>query len=236
MTAASPREFRALTELSVVIPALNAATTIADCLDALREAQGAEIIIVDGGSYDDTVAIASRHAATVVQSPRGRGVQLRAGAARAGRPWLLFLHADTRLERQWSEAVEKHMTAFDAARRAAAFRFRLDDDDWRARLLEKLVGVRVQLFSLPYGDQGLLIHRSLYELIGGYANLALMEDVDLIRRLGTKRLTVLEASAITSAERWRRDGWMRRSARNLVCLALFHLGVPPQQIARLYER
>jgi hypothetical protein len=92
------------------------------------------------------------------------------------------------------------------------------------------------VLALPYGDQGLLIHRSLYDRVGGYRPLPLMEDVDMVRRLGRRRVTVLDASAITSARRWRQDGWLRRSARNLLCLALFYAGVPAERIARLYGR
>ena len=105
-----------------------------------------------------------------------------------------------------------------------------------ARRLERWVAWRVAVLALPYGDQGLLIHRSLYDRVGGYRPLPLMEDVDLVRRLGRRRLTVLGAAAVTSARRWRQDGWLRRSARNLLCLTLFYAGVPAERIARLYGR
>ena len=93
---------------------------------------------------------------------------------------------------------------------------------------------RCRRFALPYGDQGLLISRALLTEIGGIRDLPLMEDVDLVRRLGRARLVGLEAAAVTSAERWRRDGWRRRSLRNLLCLTLFYLRVPPRLIARIY--
>jgi hypothetical protein len=116
--------------------------------------------------------------------------------------------------------------------RAACFRFRLDAAEWQARAVEAGVAARVRLFGLPYGDQGLLISRRLYDSVGGYQPLPLMEDVDLVRRIG--RVRVLGAGALTSAERWRRDGWVRRSARNLSILALYRLGVPAERLARLY--
>jgi rSAM/selenodomain-associated transferase 2 len=221
--------------LSIVIPTLNAARTLGACLDCLVEACGAQVIIVDGGSGDDTLAIATDRGATVVCAERGRGVQLRAGAMRATGPWLLFLHADTRLRAGWTRAVRAWLESARAAEGFAVFSFKLDSADWRAGLLERLVDLRVRGLGLPYGDQGLLIRGDLLERIGGYAALPLMEDVDLVRRLGRRRLTVLEASAVTSADRWRHDGWLRRSLRNLVCLALFLLGVSPQRIARIYE-
>lgn len=216
--------------LSVVIPALNAGQTIGGCLRSLCGAD--EVIVVDGGSSDRTIALAEQAAATVIAAPRGRGSQLRAGAAAASGDWLLFLHADTRLGENWLAAARRHMAA---RQEAACFRFRLDDDAWQARLLELGVALRVGLLKLPYGDQGLLIPRALYDRLGGYRTLALMEDVDLVRRIGRRRLRVLDAVAVTSAERWRRDGWWRRSARNLCCLGLWACGVPPARIASLYR-
>lgn len=117
---------------------------------------------------------------------------------------------------------------------AACFRFRLDDGAWQARLVERSVALRVGLLRLPYGDQGLLLSRALYDRVGGYRPLPLMEDVDLIRRIGRRRLAVLPVDALTSAERWRRDGWFRRSARNLACLSLYRAGMSAERVARLY--
>ncbi|HYG47629.1 MAG TPA: TIGR04283 family arsenosugar biosynthesis glycosyltransferase [Allosphingosinicella sp.] len=214
--------------LSVVVPTLNAAATLGRCLDALAGA--GEIVVVDGGSTDATAAIAERSGARLVRSARGRGVQLAAGAAAAAGDWLLFLHADTILAPGWREAAEWHMAR--RPDRAACFRFRLDAGEWRARLIEAGVALRVRLLGLPYGDQGLLISRRLYEEVGGYRPLPLMEDVDLARRIG--RIQRLDADATTSARRWRRDGWLRRSGRNLLCLALYRLGMSAERVARLY--
>jgi rSAM/selenodomain-associated transferase 2 len=224
----------ALKDLSIIIPALNAGQTVARCLDSLGA--GADLILVDGGSIDDTVAIAQRHGAKIELAPKGRGVQLRAGATKADRPWLLFLHADTRLLPGWAEIIDRWIGQPDSPDRFAVFRFQLDDSSWQARMLERLVDARVRLLGLPYGDQGLLIHRDLYARVGGYRPLPLMEDVDLVQRLGRRRMAVLDLSAVTSAQRWRTGGWLRRSARNLTCLALFQFGVSPQRIARFYER
>lgn len=220
--------------LSVVIPALNAADSLAATLAALDGFD--EIIVVDGGSRDGTAALARRLGARVIETAPGRGGQLAAGAAAATSDWLLFLHADTVLSPGWRSVVDRHLSRPDAAERAACFRFALDDASPQARRLERWVAWRVAALALPYGDQGLLIHRALYDRIGGYRPLPLMEDVDLVRRLGRRRLTVLDASAATSARRWREDGWLARSARNLLCLALFHVGVPAERIARLYGR
>lgn len=217
--------------ISVVIPALNAAGTLASCLAAVSEAD--EIVVVDGGSSDATVAIAEGSGAALVCSARGRGVQLRSGALAARGDWLLFLHSDTILKAGWRGAVDLHMAVRPGS--AAFFRFRLRADDWQARLIEAGVALRSGMLRLPYGDQGLLISRTLYEEVGGYRALPLMEDVDLVRRIGRARLWALPAEAFTSAQRWQRDGWLRRSARNLLYLTLYRLGVPPARISELYD-
>lgn len=220
--------------LTVVIPALDAADALPACLGALREAAFAcEAVMVDGGSIDGTPSVAEAAGARVVSATKGRGPQLAAGAEAATGDWLLFLHADTVLDTGWSKEVARFM-AKENAGRAAYFRFRLDDSAGAARRVERLTAWRCRRFGLPYGDQGLLISRNFYEALGGYRPLPLMEDVDIVRRIGRGRLTALDSVAVTSAARYRRDGYWRRPARNLFCLSLFLLGVPAARVARLY--
>jgi hypothetical protein len=118
---------------------------------------------------------------------------------------------------------------------AAAFRFALDDLGFKPRVIEAGVTLRCTALRLAYGDQGLLLARRLYASVGGFRDLPLMEDVDLVRRLGRRRLVILRARAVTSAIRYRRDGYTRRTVRNLACLSLFYLRVPTGVIARLYR-
>ena len=218
-------------ELNIVIPTLNAAHQLPATLAVLAGA--AECIIADADSTDGTPAIAKAWGCRVVNAPRGRGQQLAAGIDAATQPWLLLLHADTRLDPGWRAEAEIHMR--DHPGQAAYFRFALDSADPRARRLERLVAWRCRLLALPYGDQGLLLHRDTLRQAGGIHPIPLMEDVDLIRRLGRSRLRALNTRAVTSAAKWERDGWYARSLRNLFCLALWFLGVPPGRILRLYR-
>jgi rSAM/selenodomain-associated transferase 2 len=215
--------------ISVIVPTLNAAAHLPDCLHVLREAD--EIIISDGGSTDATQQIARDLGARLVEGSPGRGVQLAAGAEAATHPGLLFVHADTRLGPKALALARAHL---GRSPQPACFCLQLDDEAWQARWIERAVLWRTRFLQLPYGDQGLALRREQYEAAGGFRAIPLMEDVDLIRRLAP--VTLLEEVAVTSTERWRTDGWAHRSLRNLTCLALWRLGVSPQRIAALYQR
>jgi rSAM/selenodomain-associated transferase 2 len=227
--------------ITVIIPTLNAEATLGQTLAALVPAAVdgliREVIVVDGGSSDRTDQIVNESGANLLRGSAGRGRQLGAGAAQARFPWLLFLHADTTLEPGWEREASLFMQRIDMGERplaAAAFRFALDDEGARPRLLERLVALRCAALRLPYGDQGLLIPAGLYHEVGGYRPLALMEDVDLAQRLGRRRTVMLRSRAVTSAARFHREGYARRSARNLLCLALYTLRVPTHVISRIY--
>lgn len=192
-----------------------------------------EVIIADGGSEDETLEIADEAGCEIVRTERGRGLQVRAGAAAARGDWLLFLHADTVLETGWSKEAAHLMRHHPAY--AAAFAFAFDDESRAARRAAFWVGVRCRILKLPYGDQGLLIARAHYDALGGYKAIALMEDVDIVRRIGPRRLRILKHRAVTSSEKYRRSGYTRRAARNLWLLARFYLGADPDDLARAYD-
>ncbi len=227
--------------ITVIVPTLNAESSLAATLSSL--VAGAvdgvvrQVIIVDGGSSDRTLRIAEDSGADIIRSEPGRGRQLQTGAKAAKFPWLLFLHADTMLDAGWEREVGTFIERVDIGQRpeaAAAFRFALDDMGFLPRMIEAGVAVRCTLLRLPYGDQGLLIPRRLYDEIGGFKVMPLMEDVDIVRRLGRSRTLILRTQAVTSAIRYRRDGYMRRAARNLACIGLYFLRAPMSLIVRLY--
>jgi rSAM/selenodomain-associated transferase 2 len=221
-------------KLVCVIPVFNGAAKLPTTLKSI---EGIEVIIADGGSTDDTAIVADQTGAKFLKTATGRGQQLGAGAKAAiaeGADWLLFLHGDTVLSCGW--IAEAKAFSVDPANQnmAAVFTFRVDDQGRAAQRLERLVSWRTRALALPYGDQGLLISKDFYLSLGGYKSLELMEDVDLVRQIGGKRLRVLGATATTSAEKFLQAGYLRRSTRNLICLGLFFLGVPVRWIKRIY--
>lgn len=220
--------------ISIVIPTLNAETTLPACLRALMEGLHAglirELIISDGGSTDLTLDIAEEAGAELFEGPASRGGQLQRGCALAKGDWVLILHADTVLEVGWTKPVKDHL----ASKSPAAFRLSFRAKGLAPRWVAGWANLRSRLFSLPYGDQGLLIPRDVYLRAGEYKDQPLMEDVALARAL--PRITVLEARAITSAERYERTGWLRRGARNLWTLTRYLLGADPKRLAQAYRR
>lgn len=234
-----------MSHVIVIIPALNAAPSLPDTFASLEPAIACGLVsrwvLADGGSGDATVKLARARGFDVVKSLPGRGVQLAAGAARAIEgagegDWLLFLHADTRLEPGWAKAVKAFMAAHAGGEVAGYFQFALDDESAPARRLELFVAWRCAAFGLPYGDQGLLVPAWFYERLGGYRLMRLFEDVDVVRRIGRRRLKPVPARAITSAARFRSEGYLRRSAANLLLLARYFLGADPEKLARVYSR
>jgi len=223
--------------LSIIIPTLNAGDDLVLTLGALGPGLQAglirEVIISDGGSGDATRAIADSAGAIWLSGPAGRGGQLARGAGQAEGQWLLFLHADTYLTEDWPDAVLVHMR--DYPDKAGYFRLAFRAEGSRPRLVAGWANLRARRLDLPYGDQGLLIHRDHYARIGGFADIPLMEDVAIARALKAS-LHPLDATAFTSADRFVAQGWMRRGTRNLVTLARYLCGADPKVLAKAYAK
>ena len=216
--------------ISVVIPALDEEQRLPAAIQSVRA--DADVIVVDGGSRDATRAVAAAEGARVLESPRGRGRQLDEGARAATGDWLVFLHADTRLEAGWADAL----ASLPADVAGGAFRLAIDSDRLAFRIVERAVRARVRLFALPYGDQGLFVRREAYAAVGGMPHLPLMEDVAFVRRLRRAgRLAFLPIRAFTSARRWERHGVLRATLRNWWLLGLYAAGRSPERLARIYR-
>lgn len=219
--------------LTVIVPARNEAHQIAGTLGALIAGASLgrpELIVVDGGSRDQTPRIASDSGATVIYSKPGRAKQMNAGAAVAGGDHLLFLHADTLVPRDYDRHIRDLLVTQGVA--CGAFQLVIDGSHPLLRLVERGANLRSRLLSLPYGDQGLFMRAEVFRRLGGFADMPLMEDYDLVRRLrGTGRVRVARASVRTSARRWRDQGIVCATMTNVASIIAYQLGVSPQRVA-----
>jgi len=221
--------------ISVIIPTLNAGNTLRTLMAQLG-GEVDHIIVSDGGSNDDTISIAVKFKASLVLGHQGRGHQLARGARwskHKNNNWLLFLHADSRLSPDWHKQVSHHISQYPE--KAGYFDLKFDSSRLPARLVEIFVKARCKLFALPYGDQGLLISRDMYEAVGGFAPQPLFEDVALIKTLGSKRIRRLGTHIVTNSAKYDRDGFFRRGLRNLRLLARYMSGEDPDQLAKDYQ-
>ena len=223
--------------LSIIVPALDAEAVLPVCLASLMPGLETglirEVILVDAGSEDQTRRLAEGAGARVISSPeQGRAAQMRQGFEEARGDWFLFLHADTALSRDWAERAKSHMT--ERREKAAAFTLAYRSDHPMAKVVARRANWRSRNLGLPYGDQGLLISRTLYAEIGGYPDTPFMEDVQIIRSIGKKRLSILSAEARTDASKYERDGWRKRSWHNVYLITRYLLGANPEKLAKSY--
>lgn len=224
---------RRISTISIVIPTLNEANTLPATLAGLAR-PGVEVIVADGGSQDQTLAVAQEYGAWTVSAPTGRAVQMNAGSRLARGEILLFLHADTRLPADFDQEVRA--TLAQPGTSAGAFRLAVDQPGPRLGLVVAGVNWRSGCFQLPYGDQGLFLAADLFRALGGYAELPFLEDVELVRRLRRQgKILLTSGAAVTSARRWQRLGVGQTTLRNQVILLAYFLGVSPQRLQHWYR-
>ena len=221
-------------KISVIIPTLNEAERIANAIARVRTADVVEVIVVDGGSSDDTAALARSAGVKVFECEANRGKQQNLGALNASGDVLLFLHADTELPSDFTDVIRQTLGGQGIV--AGAFRFRLDASGWHLSLVERVVALRCKLFQLPYGDQAIFVPKDVFERAGRFPESPAMEDFDLIVRLKKLgRIAIADAPAITSARRWRQIGIWRMTWINQLCIFGYYLGISRQRIARWRE-
>lgn len=220
--------------VSVIIPALNEAAHLAATIHAVQVESPHEILVVDGGSNDDTRNIALSSGAMLIDSKPGRAQQMNAGAAQATGHVLLFLHADTLLTDQWLQAVWTILDQPGVA--AGAFGFRVAEDFPGRGVVEWATNLRSRWLQRPYGDQALFLPRLLFTELGGFADLPIMEDYELNQRLRRRgRVAIAPAMAVTSARRWKNLGVVRTTVVNQIMIAAYLFGVSPNKLATFYR-
>lgn len=223
--------------LSIIIPTLNAESGLKSLLPQLMEGVTTglitEVIFADGGSTDATPTIAQEAGVHLISASKGRGTQLAKGCGAAKGAWLLVLHADSQLPQGWSETISTQMSQSPA--RAAAFHLAFDSAHPMARISAGWANLRTRLFSLPYGDQGLLIPARLYRKIGGYPDIPLMEDVAIAKPL-KGQIDLMPAKITSDAAKYTRDGWLRRGTRNLITFCRYKLGTDPTALVTSYDK
>ena len=219
--------------VTVIIPVLFDAYAVSALLTQLSATPDLEIVVVDGAVDHQLDGVVAAHAgAKLRRTEAGRARQMNLGAVGATGEWLLFLHGDSILPAGWLQALR----GLGPDVIGGWFQFALDDSAWQARFIERLTAWRVTALRLPYGDQGLFVRRHVFAQLRGFREWPLMEDVDFVRRLvRAGRVVGLPLSLRTSARRWRRDGWFRRSTANIALVGLYFLGVCPTHLARWYR-
>lgn len=218
----------------MIVPVLHDAALLERLLDRLPGRSRCEVIVANGDAGDAAVRRmrGARPDVVWVDSEPGRGRQMNAGAARAGREWLLFLHADALPDAGWTDEIGR---AGAAGAVGGCFRLRIDARRWQARVIEAGVRWRVRWLGVAYGDQAVFVRRDLFRRLGGYRPIPVMEDADLVARIRAQgRFWRSSVEVTVSARRWERDGWWRRTAANLHILALHLAGRPPDRLATMY--
>lgn len=218
--------------LSIVLPTLNEAQNLPQVLGIIPA--GVDVVVVDGGSADRTAEVATAWGARVICSAPGRSHQLNRGAAAATGSILLFLHADTRLPEGFEQAIRQTLAQPGVV--AGAFRLAINGPGRGLRWVEWGVNLRSRWLQMPYGDQAIFLRAEVFDQIGGFPDLPMMEDFELVRRLRkVGRVAIAPAAVVTSDRRWRTLGILRTTLANQAMIAGYFLGIDPQKLARWYR-
>jgi rSAM/selenodomain-associated transferase 2/rSAM/selenodomain-associated transferase 1 len=219
--------------VSVIIPTLNEQSRIYNIVSSVLD-EVLEVIVADGGSRDKTVELAHQAGASVLTVPHGRAAQLNTAALRARGDVLLFLHADTLLPETFYRNIIDAVKCQNVA--IGAFRLGIDSDRMGIRFVEMLANLRSRLLKLPYGDQALFMAKNTFLRLGGFSNMTIMEDYELVQRLQRRgHIVTLDKQVLTSARRWIQLGVMRTSMINQLMVAGYRFGISPDRLAGFYR-
>ena len=222
-------------EISIIIPTLNEGPALSRTLNRIGRPADQEIIVVDGGSRDDTCSLAASLGARVLHSPPGRAVQMNRGADQAVGDLFLFLHADTLLPSGYTDYIRETLARPGVV--AGAFRLCLEPRLTGLSLIEWMANLRAEKWHLPYGDQGLFLAAKTFRETGGYPQIPFMEDVEIVRRLRRRgKVALAPVAVITSARRWQMVGVWRNTLLNQLLLMGFFAGLSPERLSRWYRR
>ncbi len=225
---------RKTSNISIIIPTRNEADSIGRLLPELLAVHGVELLVVDGGSTDNTVDIAKSLGAQVLSSSPGKAKQMNAGAEAAHGNILLFLHCDTKLAPGFVEQVGAALNQPEIS--AGAFQLSIDGKGFGLRVIEWLVNFRSKILQMPYGDQGIFVTSDMFFSVGEFPPQPIMEDFELMRRLrGRGKIKILPLHATTSARRWKKLGIMRTTVINQAIILGYLLGVNPEKLAGWYR-
>jgi rSAM/selenodomain-associated transferase 2 len=223
-------------KISIIIPVFNEAIIIQEVISRLLDRSTKEIIVVDGGSQDKTVELVKEMGVNVIISPQaGRALQMNLGAASATGEILLFLHADTQLPTGYQETIIEILSRSQTI--AGAFELAIASPEKSLRFIERMVNWRSRFLSLPYGDQALFLKASIFETMGGFTDLPIMEDFEFVRRLKKKgKIAIATTKVITSSRRWQKLGVWKTTLINQLIILGYYLGISPKKLARFYGR
>lgn len=221
--------------ISIIIPTLNEAKNITQAIATTQHSTNVEVIVVDGGSQDNTVELTQSLGVKVLFAPKSRAIQMNLGALAATGDILLFLHADTRLPARFDNLIRDTLTQTDII--AGAFALKIDAALWSLRLIEIGVNWRSRTLQMPYGDQAIFLKSTVFHKIGSFPELPMMEDFELMRRLKScGRIAIIPVPVLTSARRWLQKGIIKTTLMNQIAIIAYLSGVSPEKIKRWYQR
>jgi rSAM/selenodomain-associated transferase 2 len=221
-------------KISIIIPVLNEATSIKPVIQQALTGENIEIIVVDGGSQDQTVEVVHALGVKLIHSSPGRGQQMNLGATQATGEILLFLHADTYLPHQFDDYIYQILAQPQTI--AGAFNLNISAHLSGIRWVEMIVNWRSRFLQFPYGDQAIFLKTTTFWQVGGFPQLPIMEDFELIRQLRkTGKIAIADAAILTSGRRWQKLGILKTTLLNQLIIIGYLLGISPDKLAKFYR-